>query len=50
MTIILSIIIAFVGSLSDEVRFEVCDNTNIEEMAQAEGYTVFEDCSFSLED
>lgn len=50
MTILVSILIAFVGSLSDEARFAVCDNTNIEVMAEEQGYIVFEDCSFVMED
>ena len=48
MATVLALIIAFIGMLPDEARIPVCqDNPHIVTMAQAEGYIVYEDCSFS---
>lgn len=50
MELVIALIIAIVGTFSDEARFAVCDTTNIEEVAEAQGYYVYEDCSFVMED
>lgn len=50
-SILISMIIAIIGTLEDGPRMAVCEaNPHIVEMAKGQGYTVFEDCSFTMED